>query len=50
VFQNRQNPEFVSKDDPTDDNVFMRRQFVYGVDARGNAGYSLPFLAYKCVG
>lgn len=50
VFQNRQNPEFVSKDDPTDDNVFMRRQFVYGVDARGNSGYALPFLAYKCVG
>lgn len=50
VFQNRQEPEFVAKDDPTDDNVFMRRQYVYGVDARGNAGYALPFLAYKAVG
>lgn len=47
VFQNREDPNFVAKDSPTDDNVFMQRQFVYGVDARGNAGYTLPFLAAK---
>lgn len=44
VFQQRKAPEFVSKDSPTDDNVFSNRSLVYGVDARGSAGYSLWFL------
>jgi len=44
VFQPRKSPEFVSKDAPTDDNVFSNRKLVYGADARGSAGYSLWFL------
>lgn len=31
--------EIVSKDKETDDNVFNRREFIYGVDARMNVGY-----------
>jgi phage major head subunit gpT-like protein len=39
VFQNRKSPQFVSKDKPEDDNVFERNEFIYGVDARRNAGF-----------
>lgn len=47
VFQNRKPPVFVAKDSPQDDNVFFQRQFIYGVEARGAAGYTLPFLMAK---
>jgi phage major head subunit gpT-like protein len=47
VVQIRQQPNFQSITDPTSENVFMRKQYVYGVDARGNAGVALPFLALK---
>ncbi len=50
VFQLRQAPEFVYKTNPNDDeSVWRVNQFQYGVYARGNAGFSLPFLAYKAV-
>jgi len=39
IFQERQKPDFVAKDDMDDDNVFMRKQFLYGIDARYNAGF-----------
>ena len=45
VLQTRRAPEFVSRDMPDDERVFNAKQFVYGVDNRGNAGYALPFLA-----
>jgi phage major head subunit gpT-like protein len=49
IFQQRKAPEFVDKaNDPRDENVFNRKAFVYGADARGNVGYSLPFLAIQC--
>lgn len=44
IFQQRQAPVFVSKNNVTDDNVFFQKKFIFGVDARGAAGYSLPFL------
>lgn len=47
VFQNRKSPTFTALTDPTTENVFMRKKFVYGVDARGAAGYTLPFLALR---
>lgn len=47
VFQQRQAPEFVSKDNPEDDNVWSKKEFQYGADSRGNAGYGLWFLAMK---
>jgi phage major head subunit gpT-like protein len=39
IFQSRKEPQFVAKDAPTDDNVFDRAEFKYGVDRRGNAGF-----------
>lgn len=46
IFQNRRAPAFVSKDQLTDENVFMKKKFLYGVDYRGNAGYGLWQLGY----
>jgi phage major head subunit gpT-like protein len=48
VWQLRKAPQFDRKDTRTDDEVFWRKKFVYGTDARGNAGYALPFLAARC--
>ncbi|MTW19097.1 hypothetical protein GJ689_23135 [Rhodoplanes serenus] len=39
LFQQRKPPQFVAKDKVDDDNVFERRTYVYGVDARYNVGY-----------
>lgn len=42
IFQLRKKPEFVALDNPnTTETVFMRKKFLYGVDARYNAGYGL---------
>lgn len=46
ILQKRKNYNFVAMDKETDDNVFMRKEYVYGVDARLNAGYGLWQLAY----
>lgn len=46
ILQKRKPAEFVSLDRPTDENVFMRKKFVYGVDCRDNAGFGLWQLAY----
>lgn len=48
VFQNRKAPIFTYLNQPTAENVFWHKKYVYGVDARGNAGYGLWFLALKC--
>jgi phage major head subunit gpT-like protein len=50
VFQRRKSPAFQQFTDPNAPDVFKRRKYVYGCDARGAAGYTLPFLAYRCVG
>lgn len=47
ILQTRKNYNFVSMDKETDDNVFMRKEYVYGVDGRLNAGYGLWQLAYS---
>jgi phage major head subunit gpT-like protein len=39
ILQVRKDFNFVAKDRPTDDNVFDNNEFVYGTDARMNAGY-----------
>jgi len=49
VWQLREPVEFTYKTNPGDDNVFKRREYLYGLYGRGNAGFSLPFLAYKAV-
>ncbi len=45
IYQQRKKAEFVSMDKPTDEPVFNRKEFVYGVDTREAAGYSFPQLA-----
>ena len=35
---------------PGDDNVFFKKEFIYGVDARCNAGYGLWQLAFGSTG
>jgi len=46
ILQIRQKPEFVAQDRPTDENVFMRKKYRYGVDDRKNVGYGLWQIAY----
>jgi len=42
--------DFAALDSPTDENVFMRKKFLYGVDSIDNAGYGLWQLAYGSTG
>jgi len=46
IFQTRRDYKFVAKNKDTDENVFDRDEYVYGVDARVSAGYGLWQLAY----
>ncbi|MDO8180159.1 MAG: Mu-like prophage major head subunit gpT family protein [Undibacterium sp.] len=46
IYQVRKDYSFVSMDKETDDNVFNRKEYVYGVDARSNVGYGLWQMAY----
>lgn len=47
IFQNRMSPQFVALTSVTDDNVFSFKEYIWGVDARGAAGFGLWFLAAK---
>lgn len=42
--------DFVALESPTDENVFMRKEFLYGVDCMDNAGYGLWQLAWGSTG
>ena len=46
IFQDRKKPNFVSLTNEDDENVFMRDEYVYGVDARNNVGFGFWQLAY----
>lgn len=46
IWQEREKYDFLSITDPTDYNVFMTRQFIYGVNARVNCGFGLWQLAF----
>lgn len=46
VFQKRRDYEFQRQDNPNDPNVFEKREYIYGVFARVNAGFGLWQLAY----
>jgi phage major head subunit gpT-like protein len=50
IFQRRKAPEFQALTQPNDENVFMRKEFLYGTDSRDNAGYGLAQLAYGSTG
>jgi phage major head subunit gpT-like protein len=45
IWQVRRNYEFVNRDALTDDNVFYREEYIYGVSARVSAGYGLWQMA-----
>lgn len=46
IYQERQAFNFVRKDQPTDDNVFDRKEFKYGTDGRCNVGFGLWQFAW----
>lgn len=46
IYQERKKAKFASKTAETDDNVFMEKRFIYGVDSRGNAGFGFWQMAY----
>ena len=46
ILQKRKDFKFVSKDKETDDNVFDLNEYVYGADARANAGYGFWQIAW----
>ena len=45
ILQMRKRPEFLALDRPDDYNAFMKKQFLYGVDARYNVGFGMYQLA-----
>lgn len=46
ILQERKKPNFVSLTAEDDQNVFMRKEYVYGVDCRRNVGFGFWQLAY----
>lgn len=46
IFQDRKAFNFTSMDKPTDENVFMRKEFMYGSDARFAGGYGFWQIAW----
>ncbi len=46
IYQERQAPEFVSQTDMNADDVFKRRMFKFGSEARAAGGYTLPQLSW----
>ena len=47
IWQNRIAPQLTPMIDPSSEKVFYQDKFVWGVRARGNASFSLPFLMRK---
>ncbi|VAX21121.1 Phage major capsid protein [hydrothermal vent metagenome] len=50
ILQMRKDAQFIAMDNVDDENVFMRKRFIYGVDYRGAAGYGLPHFVYGSTG
>jgi len=46
IYQMRQKAKFVSLTAETDNNVFMRKEYLYGADNRGNAGFGFWQMAF----
>lgn len=46
ILQRRRDFEFVAKDQLADDNVFFKKEFVYGADARANVGFGFWQFAW----
>ena len=50
IYQERKAPVFVQMTDPQTENVFMRRKFLFGAEARGASGYGFWQMAYGSTG
>lgn len=50
IYQERKAPVFVEQTDMSSDNVFMRKKFRYGAEARAAGGYGFWQLAYGSTG
>jgi phage major head subunit gpT-like protein len=50
IFQKRKAPVFVSQTSMESDDVFMRGEYKFGVEARGNAGFGLWQMSYGSTG
>ena len=50
VFQERKAPVFVQQTTPDSDNVFMRKKFRFGAEARAAGGYGLWQMSYGSTG
>ena len=46
IYQERQKPNFVAMTEGTDEVVFSRKEYRYGVDLRANAGFGFPQMAF----
>jgi len=46
IFQDRKKPNFVLMNKEDDENVFMSKKFLYGVDCRRNVGFGFWQMAY----
>ena len=46
IYQERMKYQFVSKDQPSDENVFRHKEYIYGVDGSSNVGFGLWQLAF----
>jgi phage major head subunit gpT-like protein len=45
IFQQRKKPNFVAMNQETDTNVFIRNEYLYGIDCRDNAGFGFWQMA-----
>lgn len=50
IFQERKKAKFTALNRDTDENVFMRDEYLYGVDARDGVGYGFWQMAYGSTG
>ena len=50
IYQRRKEPKFQSFTNENDQNVFMNKQFLYGVDGRSNAGFGFWQMMYGSTG
>ena len=50
IYQIRRKIKFVSRNKDTDENVFMRDEYLYGADGRSNTGYGFWQMAYGSTG
>lgn len=46
IFQQRKKPNFVAMNKETDENVFMRSEYLFGIDCRDNVGFGFWQMAF----